>query len=207
MHYPIIALMHGSHGLSARRAWRTLSSSPEGPKAGPKSRSLEVGARRAPRLLVQYKGKTIMTQGVQLTWEEVCTGSGWKWTGPWNTSSIFILFEFLYQLFVKAYFMNFFTPSLKSLKIFIVSFRSKESCLIIRKLKDHILVLAKFSTEFGLSSVNRRSWSANKSNSVNYQIALLFRSVRTSKGNFDSLLKSANLQIDYKSLWDQACLT
>ena len=52
MHYPIIALMHGSHGLSARRAWRTLSSRPEGPKAGPKGRSLEVGARRAPRLLV-----------------------------------------------------------------------------------------------------------------------------------------------------------
>ena len=49
MHYPIIALMHGSHGLSARRAWRTLSSKP---KVGPKGRSLEVGARKAPRLLV-----------------------------------------------------------------------------------------------------------------------------------------------------------
>ena len=59
---------------------------------------------------IQYKGNIIMTQGVQLTWEEVCTGSGWKWTGPWNTSSIFILFKFLYQLFVKAYFMNFFHP-------------------------------------------------------------------------------------------------
>ena len=41
-------------GLSARRAWRTLSSRPKGPKAGPKCRSLEVGARRAPRLLVKY---------------------------------------------------------------------------------------------------------------------------------------------------------
>ena len=51
-HYPIIALLRGSHGLSARRALRTLSSRPEGPKAGPKGRSLEVGARRAPRLLV-----------------------------------------------------------------------------------------------------------------------------------------------------------
>ena len=51
MHYPIIALLRGSHGLSARRAWRTLSSRPEGPKAGPKGRNLEVGARRAPRLL------------------------------------------------------------------------------------------------------------------------------------------------------------
>ena len=40
MHYPIIALMHGSHGLSAQRY-----------QAGPKGRSLEVGARRAPRLL------------------------------------------------------------------------------------------------------------------------------------------------------------
>ena len=32
----------GSHGLSARRAWRTKSSRPEGPKAGPKGRQLEV---------------------------------------------------------------------------------------------------------------------------------------------------------------------
>ena len=35
-HYPIIVLMHGSHGLSARRPWRTLSSRPEGPQ--PRSR-------------------------------------------------------------------------------------------------------------------------------------------------------------------------
>merc|ERR1719397_1341542 len=41
-------------GLSARRARRTKSSRPEGPKAGPKGRYLEVGARRAPRLLVIY---------------------------------------------------------------------------------------------------------------------------------------------------------
>ena len=53
-HYPIIALLRGSHGLSARRSWRTLSSRPEGPKAGQKGRNLEVGARRAPRLLVMY---------------------------------------------------------------------------------------------------------------------------------------------------------
>ena len=40
MHYPIIALMRGSHGLSAR-------------SRGPESESgSEVGARRAPRLLV-----------------------------------------------------------------------------------------------------------------------------------------------------------
>ena len=49
MNYPIIALLRGSHGLSARRARRTKSSRPEGPKAGPKGRQLEVGARRAPR--------------------------------------------------------------------------------------------------------------------------------------------------------------
>ena len=48
----IIAPLRGSHGLSARRARRTKSSRPEGPKAGPKGRKLEVGARRAPRLLV-----------------------------------------------------------------------------------------------------------------------------------------------------------
>ena len=39
-------------GLSARRARRTKSSRPEGPKAGPKGHYLEVGAGRAPRLLV-----------------------------------------------------------------------------------------------------------------------------------------------------------
>ena len=53
-HYPIIALLRGSHGLSPRRAWRTLSSRPEGPKAGPRGRNLEVGARRAPRLLLLH---------------------------------------------------------------------------------------------------------------------------------------------------------
>ena len=37
----------GSHGLSARRARRTKSRRPEGPKGGPKGRRLEVGARRA----------------------------------------------------------------------------------------------------------------------------------------------------------------
>ena len=34
-HYPIIAPLRGSHGLSARRARRTMSSRPEGPKTGP----------------------------------------------------------------------------------------------------------------------------------------------------------------------------
>ena len=48
-------------GLSARRARRTKSSRPEGPKAGPKGRYLEVGARRAPRLLLRY----ISDQNVQ----------------------------------------------------------------------------------------------------------------------------------------------
>ena len=54
MCYPIIAPSRGSHGLCARRARRTKSSRPEGPKAGPKGHKLEVGARRAPRLLVRY---------------------------------------------------------------------------------------------------------------------------------------------------------
>ena len=38
MHYPIIEPLRGSHGRSARRAWRTLSGKPEGPlpkKSGP----------------------------------------------------------------------------------------------------------------------------------------------------------------------------
>ena len=47
----------GSYGLSARRAWRTKSSRPEEPKAGPKGRQLEVGPRRGPRLLVNYNHK------------------------------------------------------------------------------------------------------------------------------------------------------
>ena len=44
--------LSGSHSLSARRAWRTKSSRPKGPKANPKGHQLEVGARRAPKLLV-----------------------------------------------------------------------------------------------------------------------------------------------------------
>ena len=48
-----MAKSRGSHGLSAWRARRMKSSRPEGPKAGPKGRKLEVGARRAPRLLVR----------------------------------------------------------------------------------------------------------------------------------------------------------
>ena len=46
------ATVRGSHGLSARRARRTKSRRPEGPKGGPKGHRLEVGARRAPKLLV-----------------------------------------------------------------------------------------------------------------------------------------------------------
>ena len=44
-HYPMTASLHGSHGLSAWRARRTKS-------RGPKGLQLEVGAQRAPRLLV-----------------------------------------------------------------------------------------------------------------------------------------------------------
>ena len=40
--------LHGSHGLSARRAQRTKS-------RGPKGLQVEVGARRAPKLLVVNK--------------------------------------------------------------------------------------------------------------------------------------------------------
>ena len=46
-HYPIITPLRGSHGLRARRAWRTLSSRPEGPQ--PRSWA----PRGAPRLLVK----------------------------------------------------------------------------------------------------------------------------------------------------------
>ena len=44
-HYPMTTSLRGSHGLSARRARRTKSRGPEGLQ-------LEVGARRAPKLLV-----------------------------------------------------------------------------------------------------------------------------------------------------------
>ena len=50
-HYPMTASLHGSHGLSARRARRTKS-------RGPKGLQLEVGARRAPRLLVAHNTST-----------------------------------------------------------------------------------------------------------------------------------------------------
>ena len=46
------ATVCGSNGLSARRVRRTKSRRPEGPKGGPKGHRLEVGARRAPKLLV-----------------------------------------------------------------------------------------------------------------------------------------------------------
>ena len=46
------ATVRGSHGLSARRARRTKSRRPEGLKGGPKGHRLEVGARRASKLLV-----------------------------------------------------------------------------------------------------------------------------------------------------------
>ena len=39
--------------------YRKISSRPEGPKAGPKGRKLEVRARRAPRLLVVLYGVTV----------------------------------------------------------------------------------------------------------------------------------------------------
>ena len=50
--------MRGSHGLSARRARRTKS-------RGPKGLHLEVGARRAPRLLVSHICSVIMSSCVQ----------------------------------------------------------------------------------------------------------------------------------------------
>ena len=59
------ALVRGSHGLSARRARRTRSMMPEGQKAGPKGRQLEVGAQRAPRLLVCYIFEKLMLRGCQ----------------------------------------------------------------------------------------------------------------------------------------------
>ena len=49
------ATVRGSHGLSAERVRRTKSKRPEEPKGGPKGHRLEVGARRAPKLLVTYK--------------------------------------------------------------------------------------------------------------------------------------------------------
>ena len=44
----VMSLWRGSHGLSARRTRRRKSRTPKGLQ-------LEVGARRAPRLLVKYK--------------------------------------------------------------------------------------------------------------------------------------------------------
>ena len=62
------ASVRGSHALNARRARRTKLRCPkdkvkvpEGQKAGPKGRQLEVGAQRAPRLLVLYISKILIS--------------------------------------------------------------------------------------------------------------------------------------------------
>ena len=72
-------------GLSARRARRTKSSRPEGPKAGPKSRKLEVGARRAPRLLVGNKNfySQILSLSRCHSWRKVGNHYYWHRSVPW----------------------------------------------------------------------------------------------------------------------------
>ena len=74
---PITARLRGSHRLSARRAQRTKSSRSEGPKAGPKVRQLEVGAR-----LYKYKWYAC---GVMIRYDQACNlcnliqESEWWW--------------------------------------------------------------------------------------------------------------------------------
>ena len=81
------------------------------------------------------------------------------------------LFSF-YSCYVNRWFLCNFSHHLKKLWTFsLFPFDQKKVVLIIRKLKDHILLIAKFSTEFG----------------VNYQISLHFRSARTSQSNISSL--------------------
>ena len=81
------------------------------------------------------------------------------------------LFSF-YSCYVNRWFLCNFSHHLKKLWTFsLFPFDQKKVVLIIRKLKDHILLLAKFSTESG----------------VNYQISLHFRSARTSQSNISSL--------------------
>ena len=97
--------MRGSHGLSARRARRTKSSRPEGQKAGLKGRQLEVGAQRAPRLLVFYIFfiffkfsyflfiffsfyAVLWVVPVNVTWEQLLLHSYYQWHLD-KTKSIF----------------------------------------------------------------------------------------------------------------------
>ena len=69
--------LRGSQGLSARREQRTKSSRSEGPKAGPKVRQLEVGAR-----LYKYKWYAC---GVMIRYDQACNlcnliqESEWWW--------------------------------------------------------------------------------------------------------------------------------
>ena len=81
-------------GLSARRARRTKSSRPEGPKAGPKGRYLEVGARRAPRLLVHYNRQNF--RPVQINWWNKIIWSNFLW--------LHVKHDLCEEMYVRIYF-------------------------------------------------------------------------------------------------------
>ena len=74
----------GSHGLSVRKATRTKS-------RGPKSLQLEVGARRAPRILVDICGSSVMAL-VALPWH--CGGPCTALVGPLSTLKMCIALTF-----------------------------------------------------------------------------------------------------------------
>ena len=58
-HYPIIALLRGSHSLGGRRAWRTKSSRPEGPKAGLKGQKIEIHCTCIHNIRVKKNGSLV----------------------------------------------------------------------------------------------------------------------------------------------------
>ena len=64
---------------------------PEGPKGGPKGHRLEVGARRAPKLLVLYKRCALWKMRIynitKFPWQCKVTKTVWRPGHEWSTSS------------------------------------------------------------------------------------------------------------------------
>ena len=105
-------------GLSARRARRTKSGRPEGPKAGPKGHQLEVGARMAPRLLVDNNSSTSSdTVGLE--------------SYRFPTASSAFLGTFLGTFLGKRTFLGTILGALKSARTFFGTFLSTLFCTFL----------------------------------------------------------------------------
>ena len=96
--------LRGSHGLSARRAWRTKS-------RGPKGLQLEVGAWRAPRLLVMI---IFGSPKHALIWQI------WYMSHRFPASCIIAIVTFFHGVrFSSVTFMCFYEGAVRSMALFI----------------------------------------------------------------------------------------